>query len=412
MAGIYHDLLGRIAADPSLVMRGRHSLPTRRKLWIARTLDRVPGIDRWMGHRGRHRRRAGRDLGRAAAGGCGSRRGPGGAAPAPRRPGVLVRARPLDDRQRPARVPALLRARTAPCCGGSTSRTWSRCKTTSTSRCWARRAPGPACARSGRARAGAPGRRAGRPTACSARAIGRGPSAARSRCGRSTPPTVRSMPARSARSCARTGRTTRRSAHCGVSSRPPRSTWPPTRPPWRWPRRSSGPACSTTQPAADLGYARVPLGDLHSTAALRALAGRRRRGAARPPRRGDRTRRDGDRPRRRAARGRWTTDTAILATAHREAFAALPELARTPAAPAAGLGVAPIVNVHVVYERRVTDLPFAAAVGSPVQWFFDRTEASGLHRALPGGQYLAITVSAADAISQAGSDELSRPVRR
>ncbi len=35
MAGIYHDLLGRIAADPSLVMRGRHSLPTRRKLWIA-----------------------------------------------------------------------------------------------------------------------------------------------------------------------------------------------------------------------------------------------------------------------------------------------------------------------------------------------------------------------------------------
>ena len=35
MAGIYHDLLGHIAADPSLVMRGRHSLPTRRKLWIA-----------------------------------------------------------------------------------------------------------------------------------------------------------------------------------------------------------------------------------------------------------------------------------------------------------------------------------------------------------------------------------------
>ena len=35
MAGIYHDLLGRIAANPSLVMGGRHSLPTGRKLWIA-----------------------------------------------------------------------------------------------------------------------------------------------------------------------------------------------------------------------------------------------------------------------------------------------------------------------------------------------------------------------------------------
>lgn len=35
MAGIYHELLGRIAADPRLVMGGRHSLPARRKLLIA-----------------------------------------------------------------------------------------------------------------------------------------------------------------------------------------------------------------------------------------------------------------------------------------------------------------------------------------------------------------------------------------
>jgi len=158
--------------------------------------------------------------------------------------------------------------------------------------------------------------------------------------------------------------------------------------------------------AADLGYARVPLGDLHSTAALRALRaagvevllGHRVEAivpGATVTARGAGTTRT------------WTTDAAIIATAHREAFAALPELARTPAAPAAELGVAPIVNVHVIYERRVTDLPFAAAVGSPVQWFFDRTDASGLNRALPGGQYLAITVSAADAISQATSDELA-----
>ncbi|TDD89123.1 phytoene dehydrogenase, partial [Actinomadura darangshiensis] len=35
---------------------------------------------------------------------------------------------------------------------------------------------------------------------------------------------------------------------------------------------------------------------------------------------------------------------------------------------------------------------FAAAVGSPVQWVFDRTAVSGL----TGGQYLAVSVSAAD----------------
>jgi hypothetical protein len=56
------------------------------------------------------------------------------------------------------------------------------------------------------------------------------------------------------------------------------------------------------------------------------------------------------------------------------------------------LGASPIVNVHVIYDRKVTELPFAAAVDSPVQWVFDRTRPSGL----PSGQYLAISLSAAD----------------
>ena len=60
------------------------------------------------------------------------------------------------------------------------------------------------------------------------------------------------------------------------------------------------------------------------------------------------------------------------------------------------LGGSPIVNVHVIYDRTVTDLPFAAAVGSPVQWFFDRTASSGLAERSPKAQYLAVTVSAAD----------------
>jgi squalene-associated FAD-dependent desaturase len=57
------------------------------------------------------------------------------------------------------------------------------------------------------------------------------------------------------------------------------------------------------------------------------------------------------------------------------------------------IGTSPIVNVHVIYDRRVTRLPFAAAVDSPVQWVFDRTGPSGLR----DGQYLAISLSAADA---------------
>jgi len=60
----------------------------------------------------------------------------------------------------------------------------------------------------------------------------------------------------------------------------------------------------------------------------------------------------------------------------------------------AGLGASPIVNVHVIYDRKVLDLPFVAAVNSPVQWIFDRTQISGL--ATPGHQYLALSQSAGD----------------
>jgi phytoene synthase len=46
MAGIYYELLGRIAADPSAVMRGRMSLPPQRKLWIAGRAIVRPGARR------------------------------------------------------------------------------------------------------------------------------------------------------------------------------------------------------------------------------------------------------------------------------------------------------------------------------------------------------------------------------
>jgi uncharacterized protein with NAD-binding domain and iron-sulfur cluster len=50
----------------------------------------------------------------------------------------------------------------------------------------------------------------------------------------------------------------------------------------------------------------------------------------------------------------------------------------------------------VIYDRPVTDLPFAAAVDSPVQWVFDRTRISGLAQTGSRAQYLAISLSAAD----------------
>jgi squalene-associated FAD-dependent desaturase len=91
-------------------------------------------------------------------------------------------------------------------------------------------------------------------------------------------------------------------------------------------------------------------------------------------------------------------DAVVLAVPHEAAARLVPEGALPPATVAAwsGLGAAPIVNVHVIYDRKVMDVPFAAAVDSPVQWVFDRTRISGMHARGDDGQYLAISLSAAD----------------
>jgi uncharacterized protein with NAD-binding domain and iron-sulfur cluster len=96
-------------------------------------------------------------------------------------------------------------------------------------------------------------------------------------------------------------------------------------------------------------------------------------------------------------------DAVVLAVPHEQAAKLIPAGALPAQAVDgwAGLGAAPIVNVHVIYDRKVMDVPFAAGVDSPVQWVFDRTRISGLHaRASAGqhsdGQYLAISLSAAD----------------
>jgi len=165
--------------------------------------------------------------------------------------------------------------------------------------------------------------------------------------------------------------------------------------------------------AADIGVPAIPLGDLHGQAALAHLGrlGAEVRlgakvlaietapdslpGIGRPF-----TVRLG----RHADPGTNGADSTLI-EADGVVIAVPPEqAARLVPAAAAGqarwreLGTSPIVNVHVIYDRPVMDLPFAAAVDSPVQWVFDRTKPSGLAQdpARAGGQYLAVSVSAAD----------------
>ena len=134
--------------------------------------------------------------------------------------------------------------------------------------------------------------------------------------------------------------------------------------------------------AADIGVPTVPLGDLHGTSALEVLDTVHLKSKVTAIEPGPRLTVDGQ---------VHDVDAVVLAVPHQAAAALVPEEACPDRGRWAGLGASPIVNVHVRYDRRVTDLPFAAAIDSPVQWVFDRTAISGAD----SGQYLAVSVSAA-----------------
>ncbi|MFF8841240.1 hydroxysqualene dehydroxylase HpnE [Streptomyces sp. NPDC015127] len=150
--------------------------------------------------------------------------------------------------------------------------------------------------------------------------------------------------------------------------------------------------------AADIGWARVPLGELHDTLARKALdtAGVRTELSTRV--RGI-TRADGGRWQVAAGAETLYADAVVLAVAQREAHVLLPEGAMEDPDRLLDIGTAPILNVHVLYDRKVLRRPFFAALGTPVQWVFDRTDASGCTE----GQYLALSQSAAE-------DEIDDPV--
>jgi len=175
--------------------------------------------------------------------------------------------------------------------------------------------------------------------------------------------------------------------------------------------------------AADIGVPTLPLGELHGTAAARLLgelgatvrlqtkvAGIESTGGGGFRVRLARAEADAEAD---GAGEDLAADAVVLAVPHEQAAKLIPAGA-LPAETVdgwAGLGAAPIVNVHVIYDRTVMDVPFAAGVDSPVQWVFDRTRISGLHARASAdqhsdGQYLAISLSAADEYADAPVAEL------
>ncbi len=96
-------------------------------------------------------------------------------------------------------------------------------------------------------------------------------------------------------------------------------------------------------------------------------------------------------------------EAVVVALPHARAAGVLEPLLGDYVRPFAALGSSPIVNLHVVYDREVCSVPFAAGVGTPVQYLFDRTVAGG---APPGCQYLAVSLSGAEREMGMSVDEL------
>jgi len=158
--------------------------------------------------------------------------------------------------------------------------------------------------------------------------------------------------------------------------------------------------------AGDIGWAAVPLGEIHDTCGQAALA---RAGVSAHLRSTAQT------IRRQIVPGRpvsfhvdasdgfsGSADAVVVALAPAQAAQILPSQHELAPDWPARLGSSPIVNLHIIYDRPVLTHQFAASVDSPVQWVFDRTASSGLS----DGQYLAVSLSAADAELHATAEQL------
>lgn len=154
---------------------------------------------------------------------------------------------------------------------------------------------------------------------------------------------------------------------------------------------------------ADVGWARLPLERVHAEPAARALAERGAQVLLRARVRAIEVEAGGVAGIRVDGR-RLPADAVILATPHAEAAELLPGASGIDTHALAALPSSPIVNLHVVWDRPVLPHAFAATVDSPLQWIFDRTQASGL----ASGQYLAVSLSAAEAYVGVSAESLQR----
>ncbi len=148
----------------------------------------------------------------------------------------------------------------------------------------------------------------------------------------------------------------------------------------------------TEAAAADIGWARVPLSALHSDAARRALQAAGGEVMTRVPVTAVRAGAAGGLEVQ--ANGQvLPADSVVVAVPHDAVGALLPPGTVASQDRLVELGTSPIVNVHLVYDRPVTDLAFFAGVGTDAQFVFDRTEGAGLD---DGRQCLAVSLSAAE----------------
>lgn len=150
--------------------------------------------------------------------------------------------------------------------------------------------------------------------------------------------------------------------------------------------------------AADIGWAEVPLSELHVDPAVAILetAGASIRSRARVSslvveQNPDSAMRvtgavvDGE---------TVHADAVILATGPLEAAELLPMQSGVDREGLRKLGTSPIIDVHIVYDRPVTNYRIAAGIDTPVQYVFDCSRSSGI--APEDGQSLAVSISGAD----------------
>ena len=67
------------------------------------------------------------------------------------------------------------------------------------------------------------------------------------------------------------------------------------------------------------------------------------------------------------------------------------------------MDTSPIVNVHLWYDRQVTDMEFAAFLNTPLQWVFNKSKLWGQEG---DGQYLDISLSGAREFAEMPAQEI------